>query len=331
MKVRWLLLGLLVTALLVPAFLLTGDRLLDPQGGTWVRLIAFTPYAVLLYAAALLPLLLAWWRGHGFWRGTARLLVVVSLVGMLLHAFWASGPFVGTPAADAASPHRLHVMTANLRFGEADTPRVVEVALADDVDVLVLQEVTPEALSGLEAAGLDQALEHRAGRPADGPAGTMVFSRYPLRSVHRLATMFGSYAMDVRTPAGRVHLLAVHPRPPIGDVTGWRTDQGVVRHAARATSERTLVVGDLNATMDHVPMRSLVGIGFQDAATQADSQWQPTWPAAGEVSRLGFSVPSLVPIDHVLLSKGMRALHTESVTVQDTDHRALVATVAVSR
>jgi len=104
-----------------------------------------------------------------------------------------------------------------------------------------------------------------------------------------------------------------------------------VRHAARATSERTLVVGDLNATMDHVPMRSLVGIGFQDAATQADSQWQPTWPAAGEVSRLGFSVPSLVPIDHVLLSKGMRALHTESVTVQDTDHRALVATVAVSR
>jgi endonuclease/exonuclease/phosphatase family metal-dependent hydrolase len=331
MKLRWLLLGLLVTGLLVPAFLLTGDRLLDPQGGTWVRLIAFTPYAVLLYAAALLPLLLAWWRGHGVWRGTARALVVVSLAGMLLHAFWASGPFVGTPAADAMSPHRLHVMTANLRFGQADTPRVVEVALADDVDVLVLQEVTPEALSGLEAAGLDQALEHRAGAPANGPAGTMVFSRYPLRSVHRLATALGSYAMDVRTPAGPVHLLAVHPRPPIGDVTGWRTDQGVVRHAARATSGRTLVVGDLNATMDHVPMRSLVGIGFEDAATQADSQWQPTWPAAGQVSRFGFSMPSLVPIDHVLLSKGMHALSTESVTVQDTDHRALVATIAVSR
>ena len=59
MKLRWLLLGLIVTALLVPAFLLTADRLLDPQGGTWVRLIAFTPHAVLLYAAALLPLLLA--------------------------------------------------------------------------------------------------------------------------------------------------------------------------------------------------------------------------------------------------------------------------------
>jgi endonuclease/exonuclease/phosphatase family metal-dependent hydrolase len=329
MRLRWLLLGLLLTALLVPALLLTYDRLLDPPGGAWVRLLAFTPYALALYAVAFLLLLLAWWRGHGFWRGTARLLVVVSMVGMLLHAFWASGPYLGTPAADAAAHHRLHVMTANLLFGEGDTSRVVEVAVADDVDVLVLQEVTPQALSGLESAGLGQAFGHHAGTPAAGPAGTMVFSRYPLRDVHRLATLYGGYSMDLRTPAGRVHLLAVHPRPPTGDVSGWRTDQGVVRHAARATSRRTLVVGDLNATMDHVPMRSLVGIGFADAATQANSQWQPTWPSSGEVSRFGVSVPSLVAIDHVLLSSGLRALRTESVTVPGTDHRALVAVVAL--
>ena len=125
-----------------------------------------------------------------------------------------------------------------------------------------------------------------------------------------------------------MHLIAVHPRPPVGDVSGWRMDHGVVRHAARATSERTLVVGDLNATMDHVPMRALVGGGFEDAATQADSRWQPTWPAAGVVSRLGVTVPSMVPIDHVLVSSGLRALSTESVTVEGTDHRALLAVVA---
>ncbi len=90
-----------------------------------------------------------------------------------------------------------------------------------------------------------------------------------------------------------------------------------------------MLVGDLNATMDHLPMRTLVGIGFEDAATQADSRWQPTWPAAGEVSRLGFAVPSLVPIDHVFLSSGLRALRTESVTVPGSDHRALVATVGL--
>jgi endonuclease/exonuclease/phosphatase (EEP) superfamily protein YafD len=329
MKVRWVLLGVLTGLLLVPALLLTTARLLDLTGGTWVRLVAFTPYALVLYAAALLLLLLAWWRGRGFWRGTARLLVVVSLLGVMLHALWACGPYVGTPAAEAVAPHRLTVMTANLRLGQASTPRVVEVAVADEVDVLVLQEVTPQALSGLQGAGLGQALPHRAGKPAAGPAGTVVFSRYPLRRVQRLDTSFGSYAMDVRTPRGRVHLVAAHSRPPVGDVSDWRYDQGVIRHAARATSERTMIVGDLNATMDHLPMRTLVGIGFQDAATQADSQWQPTWPAAGEVSRLGFSLPSLVPIDHVLLSSGLRALRTDSATVEGTDHRALVATVGL--
>src|SRR6478735_12720235 len=155
MKLRWLLLGVLTTLVLVPALLLTTARALDLPGGTWVRLVAFTPYALFLYAAALLLLLLAWWRGRGFWRGTARLLVGVSVLGLLLHAFWASGPYVGTPAAEAAGgSHRLHVMTSNLRFGQASTDRVVEVAMADDVDVLVLQEVTPQALAGLEGAGL---------------------------------------------------------------------------------------------------------------------------------------------------------------------------------
>ena len=90
-----------------------------------------------------------------------------------------------------------------------------------------------------------------------------------------------------------------------------------------------MIVGDLNATMDHAPMRELVGRGYDDAATQAASGWQPTWPAAGEVSRFGLAVPSLLPIDHVFLSTGLRAVSTESVTIAGTDHRALVATVAL--
>ena len=328
MKLRWVLLGLVVTALLVAAGLITTSRLLDLPGGSWVRLVSFTPYALVLYAAALPFLLLAWWRGHGVWRGTARALVVVSLVGVALHAFLASGPFLGTPAAEAAGKNRLHVMTSNLRFGEANTARVVEVAMADDVDVLVLQEVTPQALGRLEGAGLAQAFEHRAGAAAAGPAGTMVFSRYPLSKAERLHTLFGSYALDVRAPGGRVRLLAVHPRPPTGDVAGWRSDQGVVRHAARAAGGRALIVGDLNATMDHVPMRALVASGYEDAATQANSGWQPTWPAAGEVSRFGVTVPSLVPIDHVFVGSPLRAVSTTSVTIEGTDHRAVLAVIA---
>jgi endonuclease/exonuclease/phosphatase (EEP) superfamily protein YafD len=133
--------------------------------------------------------------------------------------------------------------------------------------------------------------------------------------------------MDVAAPEGRLRLLAVHPRPPIGDARAWWSDQRAIRKAARAGRAPTMIVGDLNATMDHVPLRELAGRGYQDAATQATSGWQPTWPAAGEVSRFGIPVPSLLPIDHVFLGVGIRASTTESVTVDGTDHRALVAAV----
>jgi len=325
MRLRWLLLGGVLTLLLVPALLVTTARLLEPPQGPWVRLVAFTPFATVLYALALLVLLLAWWRGRGFWRGVARLLVAGAAVGVLLHAYWASGPYVGTPAADAAGAATLRVMTVNLRLGEADTAQVVELAQRHDVDVLALQEVTPVALGDLRSAGIEEAYPHSAGAAAEGPAGTMVFSAYPLRDVRRVGTAFGSYRMTVHPPGGRLRLLAVHPRPPVGSAGPWRQDQLAVRSAARALSGPTVVVGDFNATMDHNPMRELVGRGYHDAATQARSGWQPTWPASGEVTRLGVPVPSLLPIDHVLTREGPRATATRTYTVADTDHRALLA------
>jgi hypothetical protein len=76
-------------------------------------------------------------------------------------------------------------------------------------------------------------------------------------------------------------------------------------------------------------MRELEGRGFADAAEQANSGWQPTWPASGEMSVLGVPVPSMLAIDHVLLTEELVATHTRSVTIPDTDHRALLATLVL--
>lgn len=328
MKLRWLLFSLLLLVLLVPAGLISFARLSDLPGGTWVRLVAFTPLAGVLYAVALLPLLWVGLRGRRFARAVARSLSGVAVLGLLLHAYWASGPFIGSSAAEAASGPHLRVMTSNLRLGDADPTEVVDVAVDRGVDLLVLEEVTPQARAALRAAGIRRAFDHSAGRAAPGPAGTMVFSTHPLQDVQRLGTPFGSFEVDVRLPRASLHLLAVHPRPPIGDVTEWRADQRAVRQGARGRQGRTMIVGDFNATMDHAPLRELVGRGYDDAATEARSGWQPTWPSAGEVSRFGVAVPSLIPIDHVFLSVGLHAVSTESVTVDGTDHRALIATVA---
>jgi endonuclease/exonuclease/phosphatase (EEP) superfamily protein YafD len=329
MKVRWLVLAVLVAVLLVPAVLISVARALQPSSGAWVRLVAFTPFATLLYGAAALLLLIGWLRARGVWRGLSRTLLVASVLAALVHAAWASGPYLGTPAVAATRGTTLQVMTSNLRLGEADTAEVVETALHEHVDLLVLEEVTPSALADLESAGLSSAYPHHAGRSAAGPAGTMVFATSRLTGVHRVATGFGSWSMTVRAPGGAFHLVAVHPRPPKGSAMQWREDQGVIRNAARSLTGPTLLVGDFNATTDHQPMQELHGRGYRDAATQARSRWQPTWPSAGVVSWLGFPVPSLLPIDHVLTRGGPSAVRTRTVTIDDTDHRALIATVVL--
>jgi endonuclease/exonuclease/phosphatase (EEP) superfamily protein YafD len=321
----------LVTALLVllllPAATLTWARLLEPRGRLGVVLVAFAPYAVPLYALAVLVLLLVWWRAGGRARTLAKTLTALGALALALHLAWARGPYVG-PGTAGADGARLRVMTANLRLGGADPARVVQAAVAHRVDVLVLEEVTPQALGGMRAAGLRLAFAHRAGSAADGAAGTMVFSKRPLSRVRRVRTGFGGYAMRVRTGREPVTLLAVHARPPLGGTADWAEDLNAVRAAAVDRSGPVMIVGDLNATTDHLPLRDLAGRGFDDAATQARSGWQPTWPSATRVPVLGLPVPTMLPIDHVLVNDGLRAVRTRSLPLPGSDHRALLAILA---
>lgn len=329
MKIRWLLLRLLVVAIMVPALMITTVRILGPDDGRWVRLVSFTPYAVAAYGLAVLLLLLALAAGRGFWRRASGTLCLLILPLLGLHLWWASGPYVGQPAASAGEGDTLTVMSSNLSFGDANPARVVGVAVKNDADILVLTEITPSALGRMQTAGLDQAFPYSQGETGEGVAGTMVFSTYELSAVEPLDTTFRGFEMTVALPDEPITLLAVHPHPPTGDAREWRADHAAVRRAAAGADGPTVIAGDFNATVDHEPMRELEGRGFADAAEQAKSGWQPTWPAAGEMSMLGVPVPSMLAIDHVLVTEELTAVDTESVTIQGTDHRALVARLAL--
>ena len=329
MKIRWLLLGLLVVALAAPAVMITTVRILAPSGGQWVRLVSFAPYAIALYGFVLLLLLLALAAGGGSWRRASGTLclMIVPLLG--LHLWWASGPYVGHSTASSKPGKRFTVMSGNLSFGDANPSRVVEVAANSDTDILVLTEITPIALTRMRASGLDKAFPYSQGETAEGVTGTMVFSTYELDDVESLDTAFRGFEMTVALPDESITLIAVHPHPPTGDARAWRADHAAVRRAAATADGPVVLVGDFNATLDHKPMRELEGRGFADAADLANSGWQPTWPAADEMSLLGFSVPSMLAIDHVLVTQELIAADTTSVTIQGTDHRALLATLAL--
>jgi endonuclease/exonuclease/phosphatase family metal-dependent hydrolase len=318
-RLRTLLPGALVAVPLVVGAVLSFTRLVEPDGGGWVRLESFTPHGMAAYAVGLLVAVGMLLRRRGVaWAATAA----VAAVGLWLHCWWFAPMVTGDRPAPAAGAEPLRVMTANLYGDAADGIGTVAVVAEQDVDVLVLQEITAATLADMDRAGLADLLPHRAGRPAEGAEGTMVLAREPLGTAALLDTVWDGW----RVQRGDLTILGVHLISPV-DHSAWVGDHEVLLDAAVA-ADADLVVGDLNATVDHAPMRRLEDAGFRSATELANDGFQPTWPAYGFESVLGIPVPHVVAIDHVLVGDRLTAISTHTVDLPGSDHRGLVAEVA---
>ena len=303
----------------LPALLLTVVRMADTDVGAMIRIESFTPLGIPLYVA-LLVLTGAAAAVRSTDRSQRITVAVLAAAGLALHCWWFAPQVTGDNPAPAAGAQPLTVMTANLFEGQADAQDVVDAVRSEHVDLLVLEEITPDELARLDAAGLADLLPQRAGEPDPDVAGTMVFSDEQLGEPALLATQFDSYRVEV----GSLDLLAVHPTAPVLP-QAWRRDHDLIRSEA-VEKDVDLIVGDLNATTDHDVMRELDDAGFRDAGELANEGFQPTWPA----NNVGLFplLPPLVRIDHVLLADTLASLGTHTVDIDGTDHLALIATVA---
>lgn len=316
--------------LLLPALLITLDRLVEPPWARAVQLVAFTPLALPAYAGALVLLVSALVLGrHRPGRRVARAAAaLLAVAGLVLHAVWFAPQVLGETPRPAAGAEQLTVMSANLLFGGADTAALVEEVREHEVGLLVTTELTDQALAALDAAGLDDLLPFRVGSagPADSVMGTMVFAARPLEQVGAVATF--SDGLVVEVPVGTeatLRVVAVHPAPPtLPDQ--WRADHAAILEAAERYRPDA-IVGDLNATPDHAPLRALRDLGYRDAAELTNAGWAPTWPVGETFGVLGLLGP-IAQIDHVLLAEAWTATGSATSVVGGTDHAVLRATIA---
>lgn len=317
---------LVVVGLLAPALTMTVLRIVQPTWLPAIKAVSFAPCALLPYLVVAVGLLVRWVLRRDRPGPAFTVAWVLALAGLVLHLWWIAPQFTGSaPPSGPGAP--LRVMNLNLLKGSADAAALDAATASLRVDVLVVEEITDPELAALGAAGLDAQLPHHAGAPATGVTGTMVFSRYPLRVVEALPTRFGSVVVDVDSPAGPVRVYAIHAHPPV-DASAWDHDLRLIADRVAADPKADLVVGDFNATPDHVQLRRFGDAGFRSAAEITNGGWQPTWPDNEHQRFLGLGLPRLVQIDHVLVAASMTATSTRLVHVPGTDHAGVVAEVA---
>lgn len=241
---------------------------------------------------------------------------VMAAAGAVFHAALLVPQYFGEHPEGAAE---LTILALNARRGGADPAAVMNRVDAERAQVVVLAEVTPQLHHELIAAGLSEALPHMQGEPGPGASGTVVYSTYPLSETAGVPLGHGSYRVRVAAPTP-FWLVAVHLAQPLNDQgSGWRADWSALDQVVAGLDGSVVVAGDFNSTLEHRPMRKLLDAGFQDAARQSNAGWQPTYP-----SRWG-----LLAIDHILTRGAYAAVRTTTPSVPGTDHRALVARLAV--
>ena len=287
------------------------SRYLPVTGHLTLITAALSPY--LLGCGALAALLL--WTARR--RAAALLAAALTVAAVAVQA-----PQFRPDPLRHADGIAVRVLTANLHEGRAEAAALVHAAAG--ADVVALQELTPDAVDRLAAAGLDTAFPHRLVEARAGGAGVGLWSRFPLQDT----TAIDGYTMPVlgarlRLPGADPHLLVVHlPGPWPQPVDDWRRDIARLPATLRALGAGpVLVAGDFNATVDIRDFRALLRDGYRDAAGQAGAGPAPTFPADRRL-------PPLLGIDHVLTRDATAtALHT--VGIPGSDHRGLIATVRI--
>jgi endonuclease/exonuclease/phosphatase (EEP) superfamily protein YafD len=306
----------LLLLLTAPALIWAVIRLFGWEGGLLVPAMAFTPYVA---AWSLIPLIAAPWARRWPIVMAAATATVVLGACVLPRALPGAEPSSGVP---------LTVMTINMFVGRANPASVVRLVRENDVVLLAVQEFSPHATAGLTAAWLDQLLPYHALADEPGTTGSGLYSRFPMTAQGSERGGGGNlqegnlqtYATIQPPAATTLEVMSAHPLAPyaLGAIADWRRDLDSLPHAGSGSPR--IVLGDLNATLDHKPVRDLIASGYRDAADATGKGLVSTWGT--------WPVPP-VTLDHILVDKRIHVRNVTAHAVAGSDHRALVASLRV--
>jgi endonuclease/exonuclease/phosphatase (EEP) superfamily protein YafD len=302
----------------LPGLLATWLRLVPPSDDATALLASFIPYGILGYALSLCLFLIALIRARRRW---ALLIVTTVVAGLLaLHASWLVPFFVADHRPATTKPFTL--LSLNMYAGAADPQALL--AQAQQADVVILVEATPEALNTLAELGLGTRFPYAVGDPKQAVSNTAIYSRFPLSDTTLVqGTLFQQYVTTVAVPAiGPIRLIGAHICNPYCGNGRWAAEHAILRATVDANLNRPLVMaGDFNAVDDHGPMQLLRRQGLESATDIVGAGWLPTYPAR----RL---LPPLLPIDHVMINNRLTATSIRTVKIPGTDHLGLITTIA---
>lgn len=299
-----------------------------------LRLVAWDSLEPLIVLDALTQIIYlpAWVVAAGalimrsWWLAVAAVVIVVAQLAFVAPELLAAAP---VPAWARHAPV-VRVFDANvdksIDFEAGYAPAIEQ----DRPDLITLEEFTPQALHSMVASGVLRNFPFRCVAPTPGATGFLVASRLRMTACRVRTVLWEGHRMQymveatVWSPGGPVALRVVHTLAPFPRYwREWSAALAAVGQSLRASGDsRMLMVGDFNATWGNSGFVALLHEGLADGAAARGQAADMTWPNSA-------ILPPLVRIDHVLTGARLAVTQIATKPGFGSDHRNLVATIAI--
>jgi Endonuclease/Exonuclease/phosphatase family len=288
---------------------------------------------IVLNALTLVVYLPAWAVAAGaliarrWWLAAAAAVIVAAQLAFVIPELSAAAP---VPAWARQAPS-VRVFDANIDKSPTFEAGYVRAIEQDHPDLVTLEEFTPAAMRSMAASGVLAGYPYRCAEPAFGADGFLIASRLRLTGCQEQIEIWDGnvwtpYMLQATlwSPAGPVALRVVHTLAPLP--SSWREWSGAlaaVGRSVRASGDSNmLMLGDFNATWGNSGFVALLHDGLTDGAAARGKATDMTWPN-------GAVVPPFIRIDHVLTGAHLAVTQIAAGPGFGSDHRYLVATVAI--
>jgi endonuclease/exonuclease/phosphatase (EEP) superfamily protein YafD len=220
------------------------------------------------------------------------------------------------------------VFIVNAYFRNPDAQPIAGEIAANDADVVIILELSPAHVATLLASGVLAAYRWNLVLPdTKGAWGIGLWSKVPVVDLEPwdlqgVPQLRGQLQLAGNRSLG---IVATHvPAPWPGPARRWVAGLAELGHAVGLETRPLVVAGDLNATWDHRPFRDLMSTGLRDAAVEAGRGGARTWPNDWRL------VPPFLRLDHILVSRDVAVAGYRTGPGQGSDHRSVIAELAVS-
>lgn len=264
--------------------------------------------AVLLAVAIILAALRSW--------------KLLAATGMLLvpSAFQAS--YYLPVASPSGIPAAFQVTTHNIMTSNTSHREVLDYHRRSDADIMLLMEVDQAWADTLHP--LVNSHPHRVILPREDNFGMALYSTFPITGHHTETLPPGIPVLSatIATHQGPVHVLGVHPIPPMG-ATSHRDRNAYldrVAELAGQTGHPTIVLGDFNTSPWAPSFRDLVkATGLRDSGKHRGLQ--TTWQRRNPLKS--------IPIDHILHTPDLQVFERRVGPALGSDHNPVHVTFSV--